>query len=312
MLIISHEEVTRLLDLQELKKALKDGFMALSAGELDCPPRSQVSATDGALLSMPAFMPGQAISVKLVSIFHKNTTLPSHQAVVALFESTTGEPLAIMDGSSITALRTAACSMISIELLAGKDARQAVVVGCGVQGSAHLRALLEGFSFEKIMIACSDSKTGYLISPGYKNVFEAGSVKAAVANADVICLCTSAGAPVIESGWVKPGAHVVSVGYNPPGGELPLELIRRSKLFVESKRAFEPPPSGSVELQGVSPDFGTELGEVLLGRKPGRTAASEITVYKSMGHAMEDLVAANLIYKKALENQAGIHVNLGS
>jgi ornithine cyclodeaminase/alanine dehydrogenase-like protein (mu-crystallin family) len=110
--------------------------------------------------------------------------------------------------------------------------------------------------------------------------------------------------------WLKEGVHISSVGYRPPGGELPRDVIEKSRLFVESKRAFEPTPVGSAELQGVSADFGAEMGEVLLGQKPGRTSEAEITVYKSMGHAMEDLVAANLVYEKATTRKLGKEIGL--
>lgn len=310
MLILSRDEVLRLLDLGEMTQALAEGFKALSAGELDCPPRSQVAARKGALLSMPASMPGMAFSVKLVSIFHGNKNLPSHQAVVILFDAETGEPVALMDGSAITSLRTAACSMISIELLAKRELREAVIIGTGVQGAAHLAALQHRFSFQKIWLASHHPQQAERLSAGQDNVFAADSIRDAVERSDVVCLCTSSHTAVIEPDWVRPGSHITSVGYNPPGGELPLDLIRHSKLFVESRRAFDPPPSGSAELQGLSPEAGVELGEVLLGTRAGRASEDEITIYKSMGHAMEDLVAANLVFSKAIQTKAGVEIRI--
>jgi ornithine cyclodeaminase/thiomorpholine-carboxylate dehydrogenase len=120
-----------------------------------------------------------------------------------------------------------------------------------------------------------------------------------------VCLCTSAQEPPVRAEWIAPGAHVTSVGFNPPGGELDSALIERGRLFVESYDAFAPPPVGSAELQGIDPSIGTELGEVILGRHPGRESLEQITVYKSMGHAMEDVVTATLVYQAALAEGAG-------
>jgi len=131
-----------------------------------------------------------------------------------------------------------------------------------------------------------------------------------VHGADVVCLCTTSGTPVIESAWLSPGAHVTSVGYAPPGSELPPDVVQRARLAVESRLAFEPAPSGCAELAGLDPAMGTELGALLSGRAPGRASETEWTVYKSMGHAMEDLMTAELVYRKARERGLGKVVRL--
>jgi ornithine cyclodeaminase/thiomorpholine-carboxylate dehydrogenase len=136
------------------------------------------------------------------------------------------------------------------------------------------------------------------------------SIQEAVSQADIVCLCTSSPEPVIQKDWIKEGAHISSVGYRPPGGELPRDLIEASRIFVESKIAFNEPPVGCSELQGLDPDSGTELGEVLSKQGPGRNSEEETTIYKSMGHAMEDLVAANLVYQKAIEKRMGKTIDL--
>ncbi|MBA3450490.1 MAG: ornithine cyclodeaminase family protein, partial [Chloroflexia bacterium] len=129
----------------------------------------------------------------------------------------------------------------------------------------------------------------------------------AVRGADIICLCTSAQEPPVIAEWIAPGAHVTSVGFNPPGGELDSALIEEGRLFVESYDAFQPAPVGCPELQGRDPATATELGEVISGNAPGRESAEEITMYKSMGHAMEDVVTANLVYQAAVAEGAGTH-----
>jgi ornithine cyclodeaminase/alanine dehydrogenase-like protein (mu-crystallin family) len=125
------------------------------------------------------------------------------------------------------------------------------------------------------------------------------SHEAAVRGADVVALCTNAGAPVIDAGWIAPGTHVTSVGYRDPDGELPRALAVDARLFVETRLAFEPPPVGCFELAGLDPATGTELGEVVQGSRPGRTSPDEVTVYKAMGHAVEDLAAAELVIERA-------------
>lgn len=308
MLILSRKDVEELLDLQELIPALAEGFKALSAGQLDVPPRNQVGAPKGALLGMYAFMPGKPLSVKLVSIFHES--MPSHQAVITLFDSKTGAPLTLMDGEYITAMRTAAASLLSIQHLARKDSKTVAIIGSGVQAKSHLKMIGTLVGIERVWLASRNhSSASALLSPA-SNAHVADSVHQAVSQADIVCLCTSSPEPVIKKDWLKDGVHVTSVGYRPPGGELPRDAIEASHLFVESKRAFDPAPAGSAELQGFSVDFGTELGELLLKQKPGRRSETEMTVYKSMGHAMEDLVAASLVYERALERKVGMRVEL--
>jgi alanine dehydrogenase len=310
MLILNREEIISIINPAELIAALEDGFRALSSRNLDVPSRSQVRTLDGALLVMPASMPGSEMSVKLVSVFHHNTDIPSHQALIALFDSRNGSPLALLDGTSITTLRTAACSMISVRLLARPDSKVAAVIGTGVQGQAHAKMLAGLGRFEKILV--SDTIEGRAASlPALdEHIHFTPSISHAIAEADVICLCTSATAPVMQEAWLKTGVHITSVGYNPPGSELGRELAKSGRLFVESRRAFEPMPSGCAELQGLDPQFGAELGEVLLGMRPGRTTSYERTLYKSMGHAMEDSVAANLVYRLAQQRGVGKKIDL--
>ncbi|MEN9562353.1 MAG: hypothetical protein RIR73_597, partial [Chloroflexota bacterium] len=298
MLILSRKEVEELLNPQELLYALENGFKALSAGQLNVPPRNQAIAPKGLLVGMPAYMPGQLMSVKLVTVFHEN--IPAHQAVITLFDSETGTPIAFIDGEYITALRTATGAILSIKHLAGKNSKHLAIIGAGVLGEAHLKMIGTLSGLDEIFIASKSFANAQALALRASNAHAVDSIHQAVSNADVVCLCTSSLEPVIQADWLKEGVHVTSVGYRPPGGELPRDLIEKSHVFVESKVAFSAPPVGCSELQGLSEDFGTGLGEMLLNQKPGRRSENEMTIYKSMGHAMEDLVAANLVYQKAL------------
>ena len=308
MLILSRKEVEELLNPKELLSALEEGFKALSAGQLNVPPRNQAIAPKGLLVGMPAYMPGQLMSVKLVTVFHEN--IPAHQAVITLFDSETGTPIAFMDGEYITAMRTAAGAILSIKHLARQESKRLAIIGAGVLGDAHLKMIGTLGELDEILIASKNFTNAQALAQRASNAHAVDSIHQSVSNADIVCLCTSSPEPVIQADWLKEGVHVTSVGYRPPGGELPRDLIEKSHIFVESKVAFSAPPVGCSELQGLDAGFGTELGEMLLKQKPGRRSAHEATVYKSMGHAMEDLVAANLVYKKALANQLGKRFDL--
>jgi alanine dehydrogenase len=312
MLFLSRKDVEELLDASDLMAALEDGFKALSSNLLNVPARNQVVTPKGVLVGMPAYMPGQLLSVKLVSVFHENhlQNIADHQAVIALFDPQTGSPVAFMDGETITALRTAAGAMVSIKYLARKDSKTLAIIGAGVLGAAHLKMIATLGGIENIHIASADHSKALALAGGAPNARAFRSTREAVAGADIVCMCTSSLTPAIHGEWLQEGAHLSSVGYRPPGGELPRELVEAAHVFVESRIAFEAPPVGSVELQGLDPASGTEMGEVLMGTRPGRRSEQEITVYKSMGHAMEDLVAANLVYQKALTQKIGKSIGL--
>lgn len=313
LLLLSREEVQSLLDLEELLEGLADGFIALSDGLVHSPPRIELGGEGaGHLLLKPAWLPGCPMAVKLVSTFpgNRDRGLPTIQAVITLFDPSTGTPLAIMDGSHITAMRTAACAALSAKCLARPNARVLAIIGAGVQGQAHLTMLPRVREFSEIRIASLRFKEAQALAAADARARALASYQDAVHGADVVCLCTTSGTPVISIDWLAVGAHVTSVGYAPPGGELPLEIVRTGRLVVESRLSFEPPPAGCSELTGLDPTMGTELGNLLSGRAAGRASESELTVFKSMGHAMEDMVAAAIVYRKALQVGVGRRVSL--
>jgi ornithine cyclodeaminase/alanine dehydrogenase-like protein (mu-crystallin family) len=310
MLFLSRKEVEQLLDPHELLTVLEEGFKALSAGQLNVPPRNQAIAPKGILVGMPAYMPERYMSVKLVTVFHENKTVPAHQATITLFDSETGTPIAFMDGEYITAMRTAAGAILSVKHLARKESKSLAIIGAGVLGHAHLKMIETLVGIVEIWIASKDFSQAQTLAASDSRAQAVDSVQEAVSKSDILCMCTSSAEPVIQAEWLKEGMHISSVGYRPPGGELPRGLVESSHIFVESKVAFNAPPVGCSELQGLDADFGTELGELLLGQKQGRRNESEITIYKSMGHAMEDLVAANLVYDKAIQQKIGREIEL--
>lgn len=311
LLCISGAEIMRLVDPAQLLDALAEGFSALSLGDVQAPPRPKVETPGkGFTLAMLAAAPGRHTTTKIVSVFEGNHArgLASHQAVVALLDPDTGVPVAILDGASLTGLRTAGGAILSVRMLARADARVAAIVGGGVQAVEHARQLNLVRRLDEIRVHARRADAARAVAEAAPNVRVVESIEAAVRGADVVCLTTSSATPVIEDAWIAPGAHVTSVGYAPPGSEVPRGLIDRAELFVEARSAFQPAPVGCAELAGRDPARGAELGEVLLGRRLGRTMAEQITLYKSMGNGMEDMVVANLAYAAAKLAGAGTRV----
>lgn len=300
--MLSAAVIEQLLDPVLLLDVLADGFRLLSRGEVVAPPRNEVQVPNkGALLLMPAWLPAAPITVKLVSVFPANEQLglPSHQALLCLFDAETGAPVAVMDGTVITALRTAGAAALSTKLLARSEARVLTIVGAGVQGAAHLKLLPTVRDFSEIRIVSRTPGRAEVLAGTDPRARAWDSVEEAVHDADTVCLCTASAQPLLRLAWLQRGVHVTSVGYTPPGSEIDRAIIESGHLFVETRQAFAPPPAGCCELAGLSPESATELGEVLLGSRPGRTSEDELTVYKAMGHAVEDLVSANLVYQQA-------------
>ncbi len=296
MLVLTQEDVQRLLDVDPLLEALEGAFVELSAGRASVPPRIAAFVPDRGLLgAMPGYVDG-VLAAKLVTLFPGHD--PSHQALIAVFDSETGTPVAVMDGTHITAVRTGASSAVATRALAREDARVLAVVGAGVQGRSHLDAVGRVRDFSEVRIASRNPEHARALAEE-TGATAVGSFEEAVRGADVVCACTSSAEPVLQRDWLDPGTHLCSVGSSMEGPELDRETVTAGLLVVESRVAFQPPPAGSHELQGLEPADAVELGEVLAGSHPGRTSDEQITVYKSMGHAVEDAAAAALVLERA-------------
>jgi len=311
VLFLTEAEVRRLLDVDLLIDSLERAFVELSAGRASVPPRTAALVQGRGLLgAMPGYLDG-VLETKFVSVFPGNHALglPTHQALIALFDDQTGSPLAVMDGTAITAVRTAAASAVATRTLAREDARVLTVLGAGVQGRSHLDAVGRVRDFAEIRIASRNRENAEALAAELgAAVFD--SFEEAVRGADVVCVCTDAGEPVLRREWLGGGEHVTSVGASAEGPELDAATVQAGLLVVESRVAFEPYPAGAHELQGLDPEAAAELGEVLAGAREGRTSPEQITVYKSMGHAVEDASAAGLVYRRALELGVGTEVEL--
>src|SRR5258706_2589297 len=292
----------------------------LSAGRVSMPSRiaAIVPERDALLDEMPAFRPSSgALATKLVSLFPRNTDRPTHQAVIVVFDAGNGSPLALMDGEAITAARTAAGSALATDLLARKDAATLAVLGAGVQARAHLRALTRVRRFREIVIGARDAEKASALAREIAAetgvATRAASFADAVRAADVVCACTHSADPVVRRDSLRPRTHVNSVGYNTAGREGDGETVAAALVVVEARAAARaPPPRGSNDLLWPIRDkpvdatpIHAELGEIVTGRPPGRADASQITLYKSVGVAVEDAAAAALVLRLARERGVG-------
>ena len=325
MLVLDKREVESLLDPDALRAAVAAALADLSAGRASMPTRiaALVAEKDALLAAMPAYLPSAgALTTKLVSLFPRNTDRPTHQAVILAFDPLTGTPAALMDGEAITAARTAAGSALATDLLARQDVATLAVLGAGVQARAHLRALPRVRRFREIIVGARDTSKASALAREIASEIgvsvRAASFSDAVRAADVVCACTHSAEPVVRRQWLRPGTHVNSVGYNTAGREVDGETVAASLVVVESRgAALAPPPGGSNDLLWPIRDglitaahVQAELGELVSGSRPGRADAAQLTLYKSVGVAVEDAAAAALVLRLARERGIGRTIEL--
>jgi len=312
VILLSQAEVRELLDLDALIDALADAHRELSDGRASMPPRiAALAERNGLLGAMPAYLPSAGLTCKLVTLFPENRDRHTHQALICVFDPTNGTPVALMDGTYITATRTAAGSALATRLLAREDSRVLAILGAGVQARTHADALRRVRSFEQIRVASRDADRAAELAAeiGAEAV---GSWEEAVRGADVVAATTHATEPIVLREWLSPGVHVNSVGANPEGrGEVDGAIVRDALVAVESRAStLAPPPAGASEFRDGAPQDVVELGELVAGTKPGRTSPEQITLYKSVGVAVQDAAAAALVLAAARVRSVGREIEL--
>ena len=299
ILILSDAGVETALDQSRLREALEKAFLAITNRDVDVPERIAANTPKGLLIAMPGFVSEVGLATKLVSLFPGNDTIgvPTHQGMLAFFDSDTGTPLAVMGAERLTQARTATGSAIAAGHLARSDARVLTIIGAGAQAEAHLDALGPMRKWSEIRVWNRTQEKAQAIATKHgAKVFE--SATEAIIGADVVALCTHSEQPLFAAEAVEPGTHLSSVGI---GRELPWDLVRDARVVVEWRSVVELAyPAGALDLDGVKPNEVTELGEVLAGAG-GRDRSEEITIYKSVGHAAEDCAAARVVYDSAKE-----------
>ena len=312
---INKEKIASLLPMNECIEVMEKMFRSLAAGECLQPLRSIMWLPDRhGLLGM---MPGHAanldiLGIKVISVFHANSEagLPSHQGVVMLFDAKNGQPLMLFDALEITAIRTAAASAVATRLLSREIASILAIIGSGEQAKRHMEAMLLVRNFQQINITSRNEKHAKTLAEQSFSKYNIPvkvfrNVKDAVANADIICTVTSSKEPVVMADWLARGTHINAVGSSTPvARELDTATIMRSKLFTDCYESLFneagdfliPKKEGAVTDEHVKAD----IGEVLSGTRKGRENEEEITVFKSLGIAVEDIFSAYHVYKKVV------------
>ena len=312
MRFIDRDEVARRLTYEVCIPIVRDAMIAFSRGETKQLLRSIITLSEGRFFGvMPGAMGAHAaFGAKLISVFHGNFArgIPSHQGLVVLFDPESGAPVCVLDAGEITAIRTAAASAVATDVLARTDSRRLALLGYGEQAATHARAISKVRKLESIVVwgrsperarALAERMQAELALP----IAAAGTVREAVAEADIICTVTSAAEPILKGNWVRPGTHLNLVGSSYAGPtEVDTDLVLRSRFIADSRegvlqqgaeflRAKEAGLIGDEHIVG-------EIGEVLVGKIEGRRSAEEITAYKSLGHVVQDLASAWWLYSQ--------------
>lgn len=326
VLLINQSEVARLLPMGECITAMEEALKALARGEALLPLRQVVMLPGnlGALAAMPAYWETlKAIGVKVITVFpgNRGTDYDSHQGTVLLFEAGHGSLKAIVDASEVTAIRTAAVSGVATRLLAQPGASDLAILGSGVQARTHLDAMLLVRPIKRIRVwsPTPEHAETFAQRESRRHSLEVeamGSARGAVKEADLICATTSSREPVLRGEWIEAGAHINAVGASVKSArELDTAAVKKARLYVD-RRESALNEAGDILIplaeKAIRQDhIRGEIGEVLVGKAEGRASSKEITLFKSLGLAVEDLASVHLIYTKAMEQGVGTLVELG-
>ncbi len=326
MIVLHADDVRNTLPMEDAIEAMKQAYAALSNGQAETPLRSHLAIPphNGASLFMPAFVKTEqteALAVKVVSLFPKNLDrgLPLIHAAVLVLEADSGRPMALLEGGSLTAIRTGAASGAATDLLARKDAKTAAIFGAGVQGRTQLEAVCAVRKIETAWIFDIDPEKAQtfitdLAGQGKipQDLRLATDPENTASQADIICTATTSREPVYPAEAVQPGTHINGVGsYTLAMIENPPEIYNRACAFVDSRQAVMAEAGevvAAINSKLLFPDEMAELGEVVLGQRPGRISDEQITFFKSVGVAVQDAIAARLALKNAQELGRGQRV----
>jgi alanine dehydrogenase len=322
VLLLSRADVEQLLDMDDAIAAMTNAHAALAKGEVVMPVRLTLRYDDrpSELEAMPAHIGSMpALGMKVIDYVGTNTArgIPAIHALIVLLDPDDGKPLAIMDGSYVTAVRTAAASAVATRHLARDDAGTLAIVGTGVQANSHLGAMLAVRPFNRVCIAGRTAAKAEAFAGQWRlrrpelQIDACGGVEEAVCGADVVVTTTTSPTPILEWPWLAPGTHVNAIGsHSPDTRELTTEVVQRARVFVDSREAMLkecgdfliPIAEGSLT-PAVAND---EIGEVVAGLKPGRRSADEVTLYKSGGIALQDVATGKIVYDRARERGVGL------
>jgi ornithine cyclodeaminase len=326
--IISRDEVKKAVSMAQAIETVKAAFAQLSKGRARVPIRTQLGVPlhDGVTLFMPAYLEQtDELGMKMVSVFSGNIDqgLPTINAMVTLVDAETGLPTAIIDGTYLTALRTGAASGAATDLLARADASTVAVLGTGVQGRTQLNAVCTVRRIERVLVYDKRTESAERFrdemaavgSPIPSRIEVASTAGKAVAEADVICTATTSLTPVFGDSDVRAGSHINAIGsFTPTMQELPAETVGRSTIVVDSREAVWAEAGDLIiaRTQGLITEDSVhaEIGEIVSGKKPGRRSEDEVTLFKSVGNAVQDVSVGARVLKEAREKGLGVVVDL--
>jgi len=326
VLIVDQKLVTEIFPMEEAIATMRRALTMLAGGDVVMPLRTMLGLPGGDAVMglMPSYVGGlEAVGVKVVAAFPANfgTEYDTHQGVVLFFDTERGLLRAIVDATSITAIRTAAVSGLVTDLLAKPDAGDLAIIGAGTQAHTHLQAMRAVRPVRRVRVYSVPAKSATEFAERESRltglpVAAVATAEEAVTGADLICTTTTATEPVVLGAWVAPGAHINAVGaYTPTTRELDSELVAKARLYADKRESLLS-ESGEFLIpkhEGLIGDghLVGEIGEVLTGSAPGRTSPEEITLFKSLGIAIEDLASAHRIYEICKERELGAWVEIG-
>jgi ornithine cyclodeaminase len=320
---LSAADVSRALTMKAAVEAVRDAFVQLSNREAVVPLRTTVElGRDAAGLFMPVYLPGRnRLGLKVITVVPDNQhrELPTTQALVVVFDATTGSAEAVMDGEVLTAVRTGAASGVATDALARADAAVAAVIGGGAQGRRQLEGVCAVRAIREALIYDADQESALLFADQMGDLLgipvRVLHDVSGVAEADVVCTATSSNEPVLRDRDVSPGTHINAIGtYRPDTREIPGPTVARSRLVVDSRKACLT-EAGDLVLavqEGLldAHDPPDEIGEVVAGRAPGRKDDRQVTLFKSVGNAVQDLAVASVVLEEAKRSGLGTEVSL--
>lgn len=324
MIVISQKEVGALLSMRDCIEVMSRALAALARGESILPLRTVIRLPSGT--DFFALMPGvvgspEAFGAKVITVFPGNegTNLDSHLGAVLLFDSKTGALQAVLDASAITAIRTAAVSAVATRHLARDDADDLAILGSGVQARSHVEAMTLVRTIRRVRIWSRNVAHAKALAAsivGVARIDVMATAEEAVRGASIICTTTSSREPVVRGDWIAEGAHLNVIGASTPQArEVDSTAIVRSRLFVDRREsALKEPGDILVPIaEGLimADHIVAELGEVVAGMQAGRTSGKDITLFKSLGLAVEDVAAAQHVYQRAVAQSIGTTVELG-
>ena len=325
MLLLSEKQVQCLIDIDELIASLEQAHIQYSSGKAVMPVRLVVPLPQiqGRITTMPGFLnEDRALGMKVVTYFQENPkrNLPAILATIMLFSVETGKMIAVMDGSYVTAIRTACASAMATRALANTETPVLGILGAGVQARAHIQALTHVRKIERIKIYSPSGTSATRIKQDLEPIVKvaidvAGSAEEAVRNAGLLVTGSTAKEPIVKSDWLKAGVHINAVGsHRPDYREIDGLVVARAKVIVDSREAIMAECGDillAIKEKAIDENhiYG-EIGEILAGVRAGRSNAGEITLYKSVGIAIQDVATANLVYRKALERGVGTFVEI--